>query len=119
MEITEKQYEYALGKIEELLPLVQEDTPVDDPKAVELVIFSEIAEAYEEKHFPIEKPTLGEIIKLAVEEKGMTQSQLAKEIGVSPSRISDYINNRAEPTLKIAAMLCAVLGIAPAVMLGL
>lgn len=28
----------------------------------------------------------------------MTQKQLAMELGVSPSRISDYISGRAEPT---------------------
>lgn len=30
----------------------------------------------------------------------MTQKQLAMELGVSPSRISDYISGRAEPTEK-------------------
>jgi HTH-type transcriptional regulator/antitoxin HigA len=49
----------------------------------------------------------------------MTQKQLAVEIGVSPSRINDYISGRAEPTLKIARLLCATLGISPAAMLGL
>ncbi len=38
--------------------------------------------------------------------------------GISPSRISDYISERAEPTLKIARMLCLTLGITPAAMLG-
>ena len=49
----------------------------------------------------------------------MTQKQLAEEIGVSPSRISDYVNGRAEPTLKIASTLCKVLDIQPSAMLGL
>ena len=48
----------------------------------------------------------------------MTQKQLAVQIGVSPSRISDYISGRAEPTLKIARMLCRILNIQPAAMLG-
>ncbi|MBR4389978.1 MAG: helix-turn-helix transcriptional regulator [Prevotella sp.] len=48
----------------------------------------------------------------------MTQKQLAMEIGVSPSRINDYISGRAEPTLKIARQLCTTLGFAPAAMLG-
>ena len=48
----------------------------------------------------------------------MSQKQLATEIGVSPSRISDYISGRAEPTLKIARLLCVTLGITPAAMLG-
>lgn len=48
----------------------------------------------------------------------MTQKQLASEIGVSPSRVNDYISGRSEPTLKIARLLCRVLNIHPAAMLG-
>ena len=48
----------------------------------------------------------------------MSQKQLASEIGVSASRISDYITGRAEPTLKIARLLCTTLDITPAAMLG-
>ena len=48
----------------------------------------------------------------------MSQKQLAAEIGVSTSRISDYVSGRAEPTLKIARLLCTTLGITPAAMLG-
>jgi len=55
---------------------------------------------------------------LSLEEKGMTQKQLASEIGVSPSRVNDYISGRSEPTLKIARLLCRVLNIHPAAMLG-
>ena len=74
--------------------------------------------AYEKEHFPIEKPTVAELIELSLEEKGMTQKQLASEIGVSPSRVNDYISGRSEPTLKIARLLCRVLNIHPAAMLG-
>jgi len=40
-------YEYALQRVEDLLPLVGEDTPVDDPKALELAIMSDYIIAYE------------------------------------------------------------------------
>lgn len=119
MEITNKQYEYALNRIEELLPLVTDETPAGDKNAVELTIVSDVVEAYEKIHYPISKPTIGELISLSLEEKGMTQKQLAKELGISPSRVSDYISNRAEPTLRIARALCLVLGIAPAAILGI
>lgn len=48
----------------------------------------------------------------------MSQKQLAQEIGISQSCISDYVSGRAEPTLKIARLLCMTLGITPAAMLG-
>lgn len=119
MEISKNQYEYALSRIEDLLPVVNDDTPLDDKNLIELTIVSDIVESYEKEHYPIAKPTIGELISLSIEEKGLTQRQLAKEIGVSPSRISDYITGRAEPTLKIARALCLTLGIAPAAILGI
>ncbi len=119
MEITRQQYEYSLNRIEELLPLVTDETPASDKNAVELAIVSDIVESYEKLHFPIAKPTIGELISLSIEEKGMTQKQLAEKLGVSPSRVSDYISGRAEPTLRIARAICLILGITPAAMLGM
>lgn len=118
MEITKQQYEYALSRIEELLPLVTDETPANDKNVIELTIVSNVVEAYEKIHYPIVKPTIGELIRFSIEEKGITQKQLATELGVSPSRVNDYISGRAEPTLRIAMTICLILGIAPAAMLG-
>lgn len=116
--ITEMQYQYALERIEDLLPLVSGDDP-NEEKAVELSIYSDIVIEYEKEHFPIEKPTPAELIQESLIEKQLTQKELAARIGVSPSRISDYISGRAVPTLRIASRLCATLGISPAAILGL
>lgn len=118
MKITKEQYEFALKRIEELHPLIDDNTPTNDVNAIEFSMVAEIVIAYEEEHFPIDKPTVAELIELSIEEKGLTQKQLAGEIGVSQSRISDYLSGRAEPTLKIARVLCQVLNIPPAAMLG-
>lgn len=119
MEFSKQQYEYALNRIEELLPLVTDETSPNDKNAIELTIVSDIVEAYEKIHYPIESPTIGELISLSIEEKGMSQKQLAQELGISQSRVSDYISGRAEPTLRIARAICLLLGIAPASMLGI
>lgn len=112
-------YEYALSRVEELLPLVGEDMAANDPLALELAIMSDYVIAYEKAHFPIGKPTVSQLIQLSLDEQGMTQRDLAKRIGVSPTRINDYVTGRAEPTLKVARLLCAALGIAPSMMLGM
>jgi HTH-type transcriptional regulator/antitoxin HigA len=117
--ITKEQYEFALAKVDELLPLVDDNTPANDKKVVELSVMSDIVIAYENVHFPIKKPAVAELIELYLEEKGMTQKQLAHEIGVSPSRVNDYIAGRSEPTLKNASLLCRVLDIPPTAMLGI
>jgi HTH-type transcriptional regulator/antitoxin HigA len=116
--VTKNQYEFALNKIEELLPLVDDNTPANAPNAIELSVLSDLVIAYEKEHYPIGKPSVAELIELSLEEKGMTQKQLAFEIGVSPSRINDYISGRSEPTLKNAGLLCRFLGISPSTMLG-
>ena len=116
--ITQEQYEFALARIEELLPLIQDDTPANDRNAIELTVMSDIVINYEKEHFPISKPSVAELIEMSLEEEGLTQKQLAQQIGVSPSRINDYVTGRAEPTLKIARLLCRTLKITPAQMLG-
>ncbi|MDR1730030.1 MAG: helix-turn-helix domain-containing protein [Prevotellaceae bacterium] len=118
MKITKEQYEFALARIEELLPEVNDNAPANDRSAVELSLVSDVVIKYEKEHYPIAKPTVSELIELYLEEKGMTQKQLAAEIGVSPSRINDYISGRSEPTLKNAGLLCKVLQIPPSTMLG-
>jgi HTH-type transcriptional regulator/antitoxin HigA len=117
--ITKNQYEFALERIEELLPIVNESTPVYSKDSIELSVMSDIVIAYEEEHFPIEKPTVSELIALSLEDNNMTQKQLASEIGISPSRINDYISGRSEPTLKIAHLLCKTLDISANAMLRL
>ncbi len=109
--ITKEQYEFALARIEELLPLVNGDTPTTDKNMVELSIVSDVVEEYETTHYPIAQPTIGSLIKNSLEEKGMTQKALANILGVSPSRISDFIAGRSEPSLKIASQICYILNI--------
>ena len=116
--ITKSQYEFALNRIEELLPLVTDDTPVTDKNAVELTLMSDVVIAYEKEHYPIEKPSIGDLIMISLNEKRMTQRELAALIGVSPSRINDYVSGRSEPTLKVARSLCRTLDITPSEMIG-
>lgn len=58
---TKEQYEFALARIEELLPQVNESTPSNDRKAVELTMVSDVVINYEKEHFPILKITPAEM----------------------------------------------------------
>lgn len=71
-----------MERVEALLPLVNDDTPDYDRNAVELSMVSGIVIEYEKRHHPIAKPTVAELIALSLEERDMTQKQLANEIGV-------------------------------------
>ena len=53
--ISRQQYEQALERIEELLPLVNDYMPSSDVNAVELALASDIVEEYEKAHYPISR----------------------------------------------------------------
>jgi len=116
--ISEAIYETALARIEELLPFVTDSTSGTDHRALELKIMSDIVIEYEKIHFPIGMPTLVEVMRLRLEEEEMTQRAFARKIGVSPSRVSEYLSGKSEPTLKIARAISQLLHIEPSIVLG-
>ena len=98
---------------------MNDNTPVDDPNYLELDMISDMVEEYEDVHYPIGKPTLIDIIKLRLYEMGITQSKLAEMLGLSNARVSEILNGKSEPSLKIGRELSRQLNIDPAVVLGL
>ena len=69
----EIQYKKALERIEELLPLVDNTTSIEDKNYVELDLLSDLVAEYEEQYFPVKKPTLPEIIRLRMAELKISQ----------------------------------------------
>lgn len=114
----EIQYAGALKRVEELMMRLPEDTPADDPEMVELTLLGNLVADYDEEYYPIGKPSLIDVIKLRMYEKGLTQASLAKLLGVSPSRICDFLSGKSEPTLKIGRVISQKLDIDPAIVLG-
>ena len=114
----ETQYNWAMARIEELLPKVNDDTPLDDPNSIELYLISALVEEYEDVHYPIGEPSLIDMIKLRMYEMRLSQAALAKKIGVSPSRICDFLSGKSEPTLKVGRRISKELNIDPAIVLG-
>lgn len=51
----EEQYNQMVARVEELLPLVDDNTPADDPNRIELVTLSNIVADYSDEHFDINK----------------------------------------------------------------
>jgi HTH-type transcriptional regulator/antitoxin HigA len=50
----ETEYRATLQRIEELLKLVGNDTPIDDPNLIELDEISDLVADYEDEYYPIE-----------------------------------------------------------------
>lgn len=117
--ITEELYNVALSKVEELLHQVNESTPDNDPKMVELCHFSDIVEQYENEKYPIHMPTFVQVIEERLAKEKMQKKTLAQKIGVSASRISDFLSEKAEPSISQARSICQVLHIDASIALQL
>lgn len=50
---TEEQYEWVMARVEQLLPLVNDDTPRNDPNSIELELLSGLAADYSDEHYSI------------------------------------------------------------------
>ena len=102
----EIQYNAVMARIEELLPLVSDDTPLG------------LAADYEDVHYPIKKPSLIAVLKLRMFELGLSQCALAQKLGMNQSKISDILSGKSEPTLHQARRMVEELNISPSVVLG-
>lgn len=114
---TEEQYRYALARVEALLSRMEDET-MSAPEEQELAIMSDVVASYEEEHYPLESLTLGKLISYALKEQGKSQAELARELGISPSRESDFVNDKSEPSLSLAGRICQALGLSAELVLG-
>ena len=115
---TEQQYHTLLERIEVLL---QNPDNIENQHAkghIELNVLSDLVADYEEQNFPVKNPLLADVIKLRMAALGINQKGLSELLGVSTSRVSEYLTGKSEPTLKIARKISQTLQIEPAIVLG-
>lgn len=115
---TVKEYDVIVEKIEELLKNPDNIENTDSKGFIELNLLSDLVADYEEKHFPVAKPTLIASMKLRMNELGINQKKLSDILGISTSRISEYLTGKSEPTLKIAREISVKLNIDASIVLG-
>ena len=116
---TEKEYNAIVNRIEVLL---QNAENIENPEAqgyIELNLLSDLVADYEETYFTLKKPSLTETMKLRMFERGLNQKSLSELLGVSTSRISEYLTGKSEPTLKIAREISRKLDIDSTIVLGI
>jgi len=102
---TEKDYEAALARIEEIF-----DAEADTPAGDELEILASLVELYEKKNYPIELPDPIEAIKIRMEDLGLDRKDLESTIG-SKGRISEILNRKRPLTLPMVQKLSEKLGL--------
>ncbi|MGB1284596.1 MAG: helix-turn-helix domain-containing protein [Polaribacter sp.] len=115
---TEKEYKAITERIEEILQNSDNIENQDAKGYIELNILSDLVADYEEKNYPVTKPPLTEVVKLRMAELGLNQKLLSELLGVSTSRISEYLTGKSEPTLKVARTISQKLSIEPSIVLG-
>lgn len=115
---TEKEYNAIVERIEILL---QDNDNIENTEAngyIELNLLSDLVADYEERTYPVKKPSLVEVIKLRMAEMGLNQKRLSELLGVSTSRVSEYLNGKSEPPLNVAREISKKLSIDASIVLG-
>ena len=116
---TEKEYKAIVERIEILLQNPDNIENQETQGYIELNVLSNLVADFEENHFPVKKPTLIETMKLRMYERGLNQKSVSELLGVSTSRVSEYLTGKSEPPLKIARNISQKLNIDPIIVLGI
>lgn len=104
---TEADYDWALTEVERYFDA--EPAP-GTPDADRFDVLAALIEAYEARAWPIETPDPVEAIKVRLDERGMSQADLARLLG-SRSRASELLGRRRAITKEQAHALHQALGI--------
>ena len=111
-QITNKSdYEKVNLRIEELLKIVDNDTPKSDSNFIELDKLSDLVADYEEKYYSMQPADLVEMVQLRMYQRKLKQKDLAKILNTSPSRISEFLNGKLQLTFSFAKALYKKLNI--------
>jgi HTH-type transcriptional regulator / antitoxin HigA len=102
---TQTDYQEALGEIELLF-----DAAPNTPEHDRLDILSTLVEAYEQKHFPIERPDPIEAIQYYMDTRGWSRRDLEPCLG-SRARVSEVLSRKRFLTLEMIRKLNQELGI--------
>jgi len=116
---TEKEYNAIVKRVEVLLQTPENIENQEAQGYIELNILSDLVADFEENYYPVKKPTLSETMKLRMFERGLNQKRLSELLGISTSRVSEYLTGKSEPTLKTARDISQKLDIDPIIVLGL
>jgi len=103
---TEKDYNDALARVDELFDAVPGDANYDEAELLMTLIG-----LYENKHYPMEAPDPIEAIKFRRDQLGMKDADLAKFFGGSRGRVSKVLNKKRRLTANMMRILYAELGV--------
>ena len=109
---SERDYRRVLEQIDKLMG-ARRNTPEGDL----LDVLVTLAQAWEEKNWPIDLPDPVEAILFAMEQRGLSRRDLEPLIG-SRARVAEVLNRKRPLTLPMIRRLHERLGIPPEVLIG-
>jgi len=115
---SEHEYIAISDRIEELLQNSDNIENRNSKGYIELNLLGDMVADYESRYHPITAPRLVEVLRLKMAELNLNQKKLAELLETSTSRISEYLNGKSEPTLKIARKMRDRLDIDADIILG-
>jgi HTH-type transcriptional regulator/antitoxin HigA len=104
---TEADYDWALREIE---PYFEREPEKGTPDADRFDVLAALIESYESHNHRIEPAPPIEVVRLYMEQNGLTQSDLAHVLG-SRSRASEFLTGRRELSMGMVAAIRAAWGI--------
>lgn len=110
---TEEEYEMALKKLETIFNAKPNTTEGDLLQVLSLLVHE-----YEQKYYKIDNLSPLEALKYEMQEQGITQTGLAKRMGLSKSTISEIINGKKQMSLHFMKFLHNELGIPAHILLA-
>lgn len=110
---TEAEYDAALAELDRVWE-AKMHTPEGDLKEVLVLLIDD----YENKHHPILPLSPLEAIKYQMEERGLSQQDVAPLFG-GKNRVSEVLNGKRSLTLKMVREISKHLNIPPAVLLAI
>ena len=115
---TEKEYAAIMTRIDQLFYETDANTPVEDPRLIELDMLSALVEEYEKEVCPIQPPTLAEMILFRMHEMNLTQKELSRLLDITAPRLSEILNGKKDPTYRQAQKIATTLNIDAGIVLA-
>jgi HTH-type transcriptional regulator/antitoxin HigA len=105
--------EAASKMLDHVLTLGEDDQGVVDY----LDVLSDLVEAYEKEHVLIPDASAAEMLEFFMTERGLTQTQLAKEVGIAQATISNVLRGVRDLTTDQIVRLARYFHVGPAAFL--
>ena len=94
--------------------LMAENAKAPNPAYEELIdLLATLISKYEDEALPIRTATPVEVLRHLTEARELPKQQLAEEIGISPSHLSNILSGEREITLAQARNFARVFGVSP------